>query len=67
MPSDRRQFNVRMTEETAAKVDRLVPVVAGAVGIELTQAQFFALAVAALEEKYQPKSRPRGQRKDGDS
>ncbi len=53
MPSKREQFNVRMSDETAAKVERLHPVVNAALGVELSQAQFFALAVAALEEKYQ--------------
>lgn len=52
MPSDRRQFNVRMSDQTAALVDRLMPVVSRAVGVELAQSQFFALAVAALAERY---------------
>lgn len=52
MPSSRKQFSVRMTDETAARVDRLMPIVARAVGVELAQSQFFALAVAALEEKH---------------
>lgn len=52
MASDRKQYNVRMSEETAAKVDRLHPIVAQAVGVELSNAQFFALAIGALEEKY---------------
>lgn len=74
MPSDRRQFNVRMNDDTAARVDRLLPVVARAVGLELTQAQFLALAVAALEAKHlvgdggptapiQVTSAPRGRKK----
>lgn len=52
MPSERKQFNVRMTDETAAKIERLRPLVSRVLGVALSQAQFFALAVAALEEKY---------------
>jgi len=52
MPSERPQFNVRMNGETAARVEKLLPLMARLMGIELTQAQFFALAVQALEEKY---------------
>lgn len=59
MPSERRQFNVRMNEETAAEVDRLLPVVSAALKIELTQAQFLALAVAALSEKYPKSPKPK--------
>lgn len=52
MPSDRQQFNVRMTEETAAKVEQLLPAVSKALGVDLSQAQFFALAVMALERQH---------------
>jgi hypothetical protein len=65
MGSERRQFNVRMNDETAAKVDRLIPLVSTQLKIEISQAQFFALAVAALEEKYaEPKDRGRPKRSD---
>ena len=52
MPSERRQFSVRMSDDTAEKVDRLLPAVSRIMRVELSQAQFFALAVAALEEKH---------------
>ena len=40
MPSKRQQFNVRMNDETAAKVERLLPIVSGKLGVELSQSQF---------------------------
>lgn len=58
MPSDRRQFNVRMSEETAARLDALLPRVARALGVELSQAQFLALAVQALEAQHPDQPAP---------
>jgi hypothetical protein len=52
VPSERKQFNVRMSQETAARVERLIPLVNAAVGVELSQAQFFELAIRALAEKH---------------
>lgn len=70
MASSRVQFNVRMTDDTAARMQRLHAAVSRAVGVPITQAQLFALAVAALEDKHRahldappapprPRGRPR--------
>lgn len=51
----RKQLNVRMDDETAARLDRLVPVVSAAVGLSLSQSDVIRLALLALEEKHAPK------------
>jgi hypothetical protein len=58
VPSDRRQLNVRLDDESAARFDRLAAATAAAVGVELSQAQVIALALRALEEKYPPPVSP---------
>jgi hypothetical protein len=53
MASDRRQIAVRMDDSTCVLWDKLHEVSAAKVGVSLTQPQVFALALAALAEKWQ--------------
>jgi hypothetical protein len=53
-----REFRVGVTAATAATVRRVVPLVSAARGRKLTRDEFFALAVAALAEKYGLRSPP---------
>jgi hypothetical protein len=46
-----RYLKFEMTAATAAKLQRLVPLVSAKFGRKVTREEFFALAVAALEEK----------------
>jgi hypothetical protein len=49
-----RHFKVWLTAATAGEVERLVPVMNKALGTRVSREQFFAMAVAALAEKYAP-------------
>jgi hypothetical protein len=51
----RKQLNVRLDEESADRLDRLIPVVSGVVGLKLSQSDLIRLALIALEEKHAPK------------
>jgi hypothetical protein len=51
MPSERPQFNVRLSEDGAARFKRLEKKAPGAVGAPLTKAQIIEMALTALEEK----------------
>lgn len=51
MPSDRPQFNVRLSKDGAARFERLKAKAAALIGTEQTQAQVVEMALAALEEK----------------
>ncbi len=53
MPTPKRkQLNVRMDDDTEARLERLVPVASAAVGLSLSQSDVIRLALIALEEKY---------------
>lgn len=53
MASDRRQIAVRLDDAVAALWDELHRVSPSKVGVTLTQPQVFALALAALADKWQ--------------
>jgi hypothetical protein len=52
MPSSRKQLNVRMDDVTQARVDRLLPIVSAAVGLDLSMSDLFRLAMIELERRY---------------
>jgi hypothetical protein len=52
MPSQRKQFNVRADDETEARVQRLLPLVKAAVGLEIGISDLFRLGMIELEKKY---------------
>jgi hypothetical protein len=52
MPSDRRQWNVRVSEETGQLADRLMVEVSKRVGVELHQSQLLALALQSLAREH---------------
>ena len=54
MPSQRKQFNVRADEETEARVERLLPMVKRALGLEVTISDLFRLGMIELERRYGP-------------
>jgi hypothetical protein len=52
MPSKRRQLNVRIDDEAAARFDRLIELMPRVLGFEVSHPQVVALALKALEEKH---------------
>jgi hypothetical protein len=52
MPSDRKQFNIRLDPETVARVSRLLVRVSADFGIEVSQSDLFRLGMIELEKKY---------------
>lgn len=52
MPSDRKQINVRVDEETEGLIRELLPVVSAAVGLSLSQSDLFRLGLVELRRKY---------------
>jgi hypothetical protein len=50
----RKQLNVRLDDESAERLDRLIPVVSKVVGLNLSQSAIVRLALIALEEKHVP-------------
>jgi len=54
MPSDRKQINVRLDQETEKRVERLLPAVTAALGIKVSQSDLFRLGMIELERKFLP-------------
>jgi Arc/MetJ-type ribon-helix-helix transcriptional regulator len=52
MATKNKQLNVRMDEETEARLERLVKTGSAVVGLALSQSDVIRLALQALEEKY---------------
>ena len=52
MATKNKQLNVRIDDETAARLERLVTVGSEATRLSLSQADVIRLALIALEEKY---------------
>jgi hypothetical protein len=52
MPSDRKQFNVRADPETEDRIRRLLPLIRGALGLEVTVSDLFRMGMVELERKY---------------
>src|SRR5262249_15903930 len=52
MPSQRKQFNVRADDETEARVQRLLPLVKQALGIDVSISDLFRLGMIELERKH---------------
>lgn len=50
MASERRQLNVRLDPESSERFDRLYAEVQKAMGTELSQAQFIAIALKTMEQ-----------------
>jgi hypothetical protein len=59
----RKQLNVRLDEESADRLDRLIPVVSKVVGLNLSQSDIIRLALLALEEKHAAKDTKKGGKK----
>lgn len=58
MPSDRKQLNVRMDDETEERVARLLPAVSEAIGLKVSQSDLFRLGMIELERKFLRASGP---------
>jgi hypothetical protein len=58
MPSDRKQINFRVDDETDALVRALIPVVSDAVGLKLSQSDLLRLGLVELRKKYMPAGEP---------
>jgi hypothetical protein len=52
VPSDRKQLNIRMDEETEARVARLLVSASEAIGLRVSQSDLFRLGMIELEKKY---------------
>jgi len=59
----RKQLNIRMDEEGEARLERLVPIMSGVLGIPLNTSDVVRLALVALEEKHAPKGGKKGDKK----
>lgn len=65
MPSDRKQINVRVDEQTEALLKALLPAVSADIGLELTQSDLFRLGLLELRKKYLPDYQQRAAPEDG--
>lgn len=52
MPSDRKQINVRVDDEAAELMSRLIPVMSEAIGLPISQSDLFRLGLVELKKKY---------------
>jgi hypothetical protein len=52
MPSNRKQLNVRTDEETEKRVERLLPLVSKALGLQVSRSDLFRLGMIELERKF---------------
>jgi hypothetical protein len=52
MPSNRKQMNVRLDDETEERIGRLLPVVSASVGLKLSQSDLVRLALIELERRH---------------
>jgi hypothetical protein len=52
MPSNRKQLNVRADEETEKRVERLLPLVSKALGLQVSRSDLFRLGMIELERKF---------------
>lgn len=59
MTPRRKQLNVRLDEDSETRLARLIPVVSGAIGLNLSQSDIVRLALIALEEKHTRKAEPK--------
>ena len=64
MPPNRKQLNVRADEETEKRIERLLPLVSKALGVQVSKSDLFRLGMIELERKFggeaaaQPASQP---------
>lgn len=54
VPSNRKQINVRLDEETEAELPELRERMSKTIGLELSYSDLFRLGVAELKKKYTP-------------
>ncbi|VTR95252.1 unnamed protein product [Gemmata massiliana] len=54
MPSERKQINVRVDDETEELIPRLIRSVTAALGIKVSQSDLFRLGLRELAQKYPP-------------
>ncbi len=58
MPSTRRQLNVRLSEESEARLKGLVERMRAALGIAVSQSDVIQAGLAELEKRYPPGTSP---------
>jgi hypothetical protein len=54
MPSERRQINVRLSEESEQRMKRLLESMRGALGIAVSQSDVIQAGLVELEKRYPP-------------
>lgn len=62
----RKQINVRVDDESEARLNRLVDTASAALGLNLSQSDVIRLALIALEEKYAADTKKPSGAKKGD-
>lgn len=65
MPSDRKQLNVRVDDETEDLVEQLLPAVTAALGVKVSQSDLFRLGMKELAAKYLPPATAKRRRPAG--
>lgn len=63
MGSDRKQFNIRISEDIEAQMERVRSAVSERIGMPVNNSDLFRMALFALEEKYAATGRPHKSRK----
>ena len=58
MPSQRRQINVRLSEESEARLKRLVERMRAVLGIEVSQSDVIQAGLVQLEKRYPGETEP---------
>lgn len=54
MPSNRKQLNIRLSDETEARLEGLMVSMHAALGIEVSKADVVQAALVELEKRYPP-------------
>lgn len=60
MPSKRKQFNVRLPDETMAKIDEVMKRMHQSLNIDISRADVIVAAIAELEKRYPPMKKGKG-------
>lgn len=56
VPSDRKQINVRLDDETEERVARLLVSVSKSIGLKMSQSDLFRLGMIELEKRFPPEA-----------
>jgi len=65
MASTRKQLNIRLDGPTAARLSRVMPAAAAALGLDVSQSDLFRLGLVELEKKFCPPKALRTKAKSG--